>query len=238
MPVVAHQGPVHHPPPLFPSPCVASGGREAARGGATWGGARRPFFCLLWCPGRPHVGPRSPPPPPQVASTGDGRGDLGGARVGAAAPGAAAPGAAAPGAAAPGAAAPGAAAPGPLQRPLEQPLLDLGSRLWPLEQPPLDPEQPPLAPRAAAPGAAAPGPQQPPLAPGAAAPGPRDSAPGPGAAASLRCPLLLPPPPPSSSPCCACSRGKEGMGVAGMGVMGGMFPFPSSSFVSHYCSCR
>ncbi|CAI7732129.1 unnamed protein product, partial [Closterium sp. NIES-53] len=62
--------------------------------------------------------------------------------------------------------------------------------LWPLEQPPLDPEQPPLAP-----GAAAPGPQQPPLAPGAAAPGPCDAAPGPGAAASLRCPFLLSPPP-------------------------------------------
>ncbi|CAI7729730.1 unnamed protein product [Closterium sp. NIES-53] len=61
----------------------------------------------------------------------------------------------------------------------------------------------------------------------------------------LCCSLLLsppspppPPPPPSSSPCCACSRGTEGLGVAGMGVMGGMFPFPSSSFRSHCCSCR
>ncbi|CAI7923633.1 unnamed protein product [Closterium sp. NIES-54] len=100
------------------------------------------------------------------------------------------------------------------------------------------------APGAAAPGAAALGPQQPPLAPGAAAPGPLATAPGPSAAASLCCPLppvaarCCSPPRPSSSPCCACSRGTEGVGVAGMGVMGGMFPFPSSSFVSHCCSCR
>ncbi|CAI7809352.1 unnamed protein product [Closterium sp. NIES-54] len=43
------------------------------------------------------------------------------------------------------------------------------------------------------------------------------------------------PPPPPSSP---CSRGGEGMGVAGVGVMGGVLPFPSSSFRSHCCSCR
>ncbi|CAI7923913.1 unnamed protein product [Closterium sp. NIES-53] len=43
------------------------------------------------------------------------------------------------------------------------------------------------------------------------------------------------PPPPPSSP---CSRGGEGMGVAGVGVMGGVPPFPSSSFHSHCCSCR
>ncbi|CAI7798532.1 unnamed protein product [Closterium sp. NIES-54] len=41
-----------------------------------------------------------------------------------------------------------------------------------------------------------------------------------------------PPPPPSS----LCSRGGEGMGVAGVGVMGGVLPFPSSSFRSHCCS--
>ncbi|CAI7894746.1 unnamed protein product [Closterium sp. NIES-54] len=43
------------------------------------------------------------------------------------------------------------------------------------------------------------------------------------------------PPPPPSFP---CSRGVEGMGVAGVGVMGGMLPFPSSSFLSHCCSCH
>ncbi|CAI7740798.1 unnamed protein product [Closterium sp. NIES-54] len=43
------------------------------------------------------------------------------------------------------------------------------------------------------------------------------------------------PPPPPSSP---CSCGGEGMGVAGVGVMGGVLPFPSSSFRSHCCSCR
>ncbi|CAI7846500.1 unnamed protein product [Closterium sp. NIES-54] len=43
------------------------------------------------------------------------------------------------------------------------------------------------------------------------------------------------PPPPPSSP---CSRGGEGMGVAGVGVMGGVLPFPSSSFRSHCCRCR
>ncbi|CAI7879166.1 unnamed protein product [Closterium sp. NIES-53] len=115
----------------------------------------------------------------------------------------------------------------------------------PLEQPPLDPQQPPLAPGAAAPGPrdAAPGPHG--ADPAAAC----DAAPGPGAAASLCCPLppvaaracaarCCSPPPPSSSPCGACSRGTEGMGVAGVGVMGGVFPFPSSSFRSHCCSCR
>ncbi|CAI7811335.1 unnamed protein product, partial [Closterium sp. NIES-53] len=43
------------------------------------------------------------------------------------------------------------------------------------------------------------------------------------------------PPPPPSSP---CSRGGEGMGVAGVGVLGSVLPFPSSSFCSHCCSCR
>ncbi|CAI7847002.1 unnamed protein product [Closterium sp. NIES-54] len=125
---------------------------------------------------------------------------------------------------------------GPRQPPLVQ---------LPLEQPPLDPQQPPLAPGAAAPGPrdAAPGPHG--ADPAAAC----DAAPGPGAAASLCCPLppvaaracaarCCSPPPPSSSPCGACSRGTEGMGVAGVGVMGGVFPFPSSSFRSHCCSCR
>ncbi|CAI7858985.1 unnamed protein product, partial [Closterium sp. NIES-53] len=43
------------------------------------------------------------------------------------------------------------------------------------------------------------------------------------------------PPPPPSSP---CSRGGEGMGVAGVGVLGSVLPFPSSSFCSHCCSGR
>ncbi|CAI7731608.1 unnamed protein product, partial [Closterium sp. NIES-53] len=43
------------------------------------------------------------------------------------------------------------------------------------------------------------------------------------------------PPPPPLSP---CSRGGEGMGVAGVGVLGSVLPFPSSSFCSHCCSCR
>ncbi|CAI7783554.1 unnamed protein product [Closterium sp. NIES-53] len=40
-----------------------------------------------------------------------------------------------------------------------------------------------------------------------------------------------PPPPPPSSSCCTCSRGGEGMEVAGMGVMGGMVPSPPPPFV-------
>ncbi|CAI7756821.1 unnamed protein product [Closterium sp. NIES-54] len=131
--------------------------------------------------------------------------------------------------------------PWPLEQPpLVQPPLDLSSRAS--EQPPL--VQPPLALGAAAPGAATPRPRD-------AAPGPHgadpaaacDAVPRPCAA---HCRPLLPVPmlpvaalpPPSSSPCCACSHGTEGLGVAGMGVMGGMFPFPSSSFRSHCCSCR
>ncbi|CAI7898762.1 unnamed protein product [Closterium sp. NIES-54] len=43
------------------------------------------------------------------------------------------------------------------------------------------------------------------------------------------------PPPPPLSP---CSRGGEGMGVAGVGALGHLLPFPSSSFRSHCCSCR
>ncbi|CAI7889127.1 unnamed protein product [Closterium sp. NIES-53] len=43
--------------------------------------------------------------------------------------------------------------------------------------------------------------------------------------------LPPPPPPPPSSSCCACSRGEEGMEVAGMGVMGGMVPSPPPPFV-------
>ncbi|CAI7894096.1 unnamed protein product, partial [Closterium sp. NIES-54] len=63
MPVVVLQGPVHRPPPLFPSPYVAT--RE---GGGRWGGARRPFFRLLWRPRRPRI-PVLPLPlrsPPQA----------------------------------------------------------------------------------------------------------------------------------------------------------------------------
>ncbi|CAI5959378.1 unnamed protein product [Closterium sp. NIES-64] len=33
-------------------------------------------------------------------------------------------------------------------------------------------------------------------------------------------------------------RGEEGMGVAGVGVLGRLLSFPSSSFQSHRCSCR
>ncbi|CAI7816212.1 unnamed protein product [Closterium sp. NIES-54] len=88
----------------------------------------------------------TPPPPPQVASTGDGRGDLegGGPCVGAAAPGAAAPGAAAPGATTPGAAAPGAAAPGSQPPPLAPG--PWSSRPWtPPSSPPFSPLPPPAA---------------------------------------------------------------------------------------------
>ncbi|CAI7819097.1 unnamed protein product [Closterium sp. NIES-54] len=51
--------------------------------------------------------------------------------------------------------------------------------------------------------------------------------------AALR--LSTRPPPPPLSP---CSRGGEGMGVAGVGALGHFLPFPSSSFRSHCCSCR
>ncbi|CAI7810355.1 unnamed protein product [Closterium sp. NIES-54] len=47
--------------------------------------------------------------------------------------------------------------------------------------------------------------------------------------------LRLYPPPPSFV---SLQPWGEGLGVAGVGVMGGVFPFPSSSFRSHCCSCR
>ncbi|CAI7790365.1 unnamed protein product, partial [Closterium sp. NIES-54] len=44
--------------------------------------------------------------------------------------------------------------------------------------------------------------------------------------------------PPTPSSFVSLQPWGEGMGVAGVGVMGGELPFPSSSFRSHCCSCR
>ncbi|CAI7825762.1 unnamed protein product [Closterium sp. NIES-53] len=93
---------------------------------------------------------------------------------------------------------------------------------WPLA--------PAAAPGAAAPGAAAPGAATPvAAAPGAAAPGAATRAPGPVAAS---------PPPSFFISLLRVQPWNGGYGGGGYGVMGGMFPFPSSSVVSHCCSCR
>ncbi|CAI7914416.1 unnamed protein product [Closterium sp. NIES-54] len=64
--------------------------------------------------------------------------------------------------------------------------------------------------------------------------------------AALPCPVVLPRPcpspallPPLLRPCPVLGfGGGEGLGVVGVWVMGGVFPFPSSSFRSHCCSSR